>query len=258
MLPARLGPRRYLSLTSIRSSSFKISQEVQNAVNHDKPIVALESTIISHGMPYPKNYETAIEVESIVRENGAIPATIAILNGNIHVGLDEGQLRLLAEKGSSGAVKKCSRRDISYVVAKAEHGATTVAGTLTIADAFGHIDVFVTGGIGGVHRGDDLDVSADLLELGRSKIMVVCAGVKSILDIPRTLEYLETQGVAVIGYNTDEFPSFFTRESGLKVPMRLNSVEECASWVATNKLLNLSSGAVLAVPNPPIRGRAYN
>ncbi len=232
------------------NSKFIKSNEVIEALKNNIPIVALESTIISHGMPYPKNYETAIEVENIVRENNACPATIAVLDGKIHIGLNNEQLKLLATEGTKGTVKKCSRRDISYVVSKKEHGATTVAGTLAIANLFGYIDIFVTGGIGGVHRGEDLDISADLIELGRNNnIMVVCAGVKSILDIPRTLEFLETQGVAVIGYDTDEFPSFFTRRSGLNVPMRLNTIEDCAKWIETNKVLNLNSGSILAVPN---------
>jgi pseudouridylate synthase / pseudouridine kinase len=260
--------KRYFSSTcmvvdqlidAIEQKGFNMSNEVENAVKNNRPIVALESTIISHGMPYPKNYKTAIEVENIVRENNAVPATVAILNGEVHIGLNETQLELLATEGTKGKVKKCSRRDISYVVSKKEHGATTVAGTLAIANAFGLIDIFVTGGIGGVHRGDDLDISADLVELGRNNnIMVVCAGVKSILDIPRTLEYLETQGVAVIGYNTDEFPSFFTRKSGLSVPMRLNTIDECSNWILTNKSLNLNSGSILAVPNSePFQDEAF-
>ena len=205
-------------------------------------------------MPYPQNYQTARDVENVVREQGAVPATIAILDGNVHIGLTDKDLKLLAQEGPKGNVRKCSRRDLSYVTAQKLHGATTVAGTLCIASMFEDIDVFVTGGIGGVHRNvtSTMDVSADLTELGRCPLMVVCAGAKSILDLPRTLEYLETEGVAVIGYGTEHFPAFFTTKTSdeLKVPMRLNTPAECANWLDANKMLRMKSGAVLAVPNP--------
>lgn len=231
------------------SSVVAYSKEVALALEARDPVVALESTIISHGMPYPQNLETAREVESIVRENGATPATIAILDGSLHVGLEDVDLKRLAIEGQNAI--KCSRRDLSMVLSQGAVGATTVSGTM-IASELAGIEVFVTGGIGGVHRGveETMDVSADLSELGRTPVAVVCAGVKSILDIPRTLEYLETQGVAVMGWNTDSFPAFFTVDSGEKAPMRVNDAEEVASWLRVNRDLGMRSGAIVAVPNP--------
>mmetsp|Transcript_10457 Transcript_10457/g.15591 ORF Transcript_10457/g.15591 Transcript_10457/m.15591 type:complete len:342 (+) Transcript_10457:325-1350(+) len=227
----------------------KISEEVLNALKNGKPVVALESTIISHGMPYPQNVETARRVEQMVRSNGAVPATIAILKGEILVGLTENQLETLGVLGEK--CHKCSRRDLAMVVAKKENGATTVAATMYIASLAG-IPVFVTGGIGGVHRGvsETMDISADLTELGRTRVAVVCAGVKSILDIPRTLEFLETQGVPVIAYKTDEFPAFFTRKSGCRAPLKVNSVGEVAQFLFATEKLELNTGAVIAVPIP--------
>lgn len=226
-----------------------IESNVQSALKSGKPVVALESTIISHGMPYPQNVQTAQLVEQQVIQNGATPATIAILNGIIHIGLTRDQLELLGKLGPK--CRKVSRRDIALCLSQKLNGSTTVAATMIIANMAG-IKVFVTGGIGGVHRefNETMDVSADLRELGRIPMMVVCAGVKSILDIPRTLEYLETEGVSVVGYNVDEFPAFFTRQSGVKVPIRLNTPEECAKMLKSNIELKLESGMLVAVPIP--------
>lgn len=212
-------------------------------------VVALESTIISHGMPYPQNVECAKELESVVRRTGAVPATIAILNGVVHVGLNEEQLELLGKLGPSCA--KVSRRDLPHVIAARRNGATTVSATILIAQKVG-IDIMATGGIGGVHRKGEstMDVSCDLTELGRTKVLVVCAGVKSILDIPRTLEYLETQGVGVFGYRTDEFPAFFTRHSGAKAPLVMHTATQGAQYLLALRQLGYVSGGILGVPIP--------
>ena len=201
--------------TSSTRQAIIYSKEVHQALQSHSPVVALESTIISHGMPYPQNLETALQVEDDVRANGAVPATIALMDGDLCIGLEQIQLERLARDGLSAT--KCSRRDLARVLSQKDLGATTVSGTM-IASKLAGIDVFVTGGIGGVHRGveDTMDVSADLTELARTPVVVVCAGVKSILDIPRTLEYLETQGVAVMCWQTDRFPAFFTVDSGEK------------------------------------------
>ncbi|MFA5523544.1 MAG: pseudouridine-5'-phosphate glycosidase [Tissierellales bacterium] len=226
----------------------KIKPEVQDALKKGIPVVALESTIISHGMPYPENIKTAKEVERIVRENGAIPATIAILNGKLTVGLNDEELDLL---GNSKDVVKASRRDLPFIVAKELNGATTVAATMIIA-AMAGIKVFATGGIGGVHRHaqDTFDISADLQELANTNVAVVCAGAKSILDIGLTLEYLETQGVPVIGYKTNEFPAFYTRKSGFKVDYRTDSEIELAKALKAKWDMNLKGGIVVANPIP--------
>ena len=193
-----------------------LKEEVALALKEGRPVVALESTIISHGMPYPKNVETALKVEEIIRENGAVPATIAIIDGMLKVGLTEEEIELLGKKGED--VIKTSRRDIPFIIAGKKDGATTVAATMIIADLAG-IKIFATGGIGGVHRGaqESFDISADLEELASTDVAVVCAGAKSILDIGLTLEYLETAGVPVIGFDTDELPAFYTRKSGFNV-----------------------------------------
>ncbi|EQC25394.1 hypothetical protein SDRG_16721 [Saprolegnia diclina VS20] len=227
----------------------KMSPEVEAALRDGKPIVALESTIISHGMPFPQNFEMATKVEAIVRENGACPATIAILDGEICVGLADSQLHTLASLGAKAT--KCSTRDIASVVASNGTGATTVSSTMRIAHAAG-IDVFVTGGIGGVHRfcEETLDISTDLMELSRTPVAVICAGVKSILDIPKTLEFLETNAVPVVGYGTSEFPAFFTTTSGSKAHVRLDTPGAIAKLIATSKNLGLPNGFVVAVPNP--------
>ncbi len=211
-------------------------------------MVALESTIIAHGMPYPENLETAREVEEIVRRGGALPATMAILDGVLKVGLSDEELEYLA---TSQDALKVSRRDLPYVIAKKKNGATTVAATMIMAELAG-IKVFVTGGIGGVHRGgeDSMDISADLTELSKTSVAVVCAGAKSILDIGRTLEVLETQGVPVLGYKTEEFPSFYTPSSGFPVDFRVDSGADAAAILKAKWDLGLEGGGVLAVPIP--------
>uniref|UniRef100_A0A0E0LWM2 Pseudouridine-5'-phosphate glycosidase n=1 Tax=Oryza punctata TaxID=4537 RepID=A0A0E0LWM2_ORYPU len=226
-----------------------VSPEVEAALARGGAVVALESTIICHGMPYPKNLQTAMEVEAVVRENGAVPATIAILDGVPHVGLSSEQLKSLAVNGRQ--FQKTARRDIAHVVASGGNGATTVSATMFFAHKVG-IPIFVTGGIGGVHRNGEqtMDISSDLTELGKTPVTVISAGVKSILDIPRTLEYLETQGVTVAAYKTNEFPAFFTEVSGCKVPCRIDSPEECAKIIHANKNLHLGSGILVAVPIP--------
>ncbi|CAG8502919.1 18602_t:CDS:10 [Acaulospora morrowiae] len=240
---------RYYNTSKRKHKDFEISPEVAEALKTRKPIVALESTIISHGMPYPQNFETALAVENIIREHGSIPATIAILNGKINVGLTPGNLERLAKMGPQAI--KTSRRDLAFVLSQGMTGATTVASTMLIAHMAG-IKVFVTGGIGGVHRDGEntMDVSADLTELGRTPVAVVCAGVKSILDIEKTLEYLETQGVAVVTFGeTKDFPGFFTSKSGFKSPSNLSSTLDCAKLIRNNKH-DLNSGILIAVPVP--------
>lgn len=225
-----------------------ISNEVKSAIEENKPVVALESTIISHGMPYPKNVETALEVEKIVRENGAIPATIAIINGVIKVGLSREEIELIGKEGLK--VLKTSRRDLGYVVAKKLNGATTVAATMICADLAG-IKIFATGGIGGVHRGAEttMDISADLEELANTNVAVVCAGCKSILDMGLTLEYLETKGVPVYGFNTNILPAFYTRESDFKIS-KIESQEDIAKVLDAKWGLGINGGVVVANPIP--------
>ncbi|XP_025793921.1 uncharacterized protein LOC112874670 isoform X1 [Panicum hallii] len=253
--------------------SIAVAPEVAAALARGGAVVALESTIICHGMPYPKNLQTAVEVEAVVRDGGAIPATIAILDGVPHVGLSSEQLKRMAISGRQ--FQKTARRDIAHVVASGGNGATTVSATMFFAHKVG-IPIFVTGGIGGVHRHGEqtMDISSDLTELGKTPVAVISAGVKSILDIPRTLEYLETQGVTVAAYRTNEFPSFFTEISGCQnayirtwalfgtwgtfpvelksflVPCRVDSPEECAKIIHANKNLDLGSGILIAVPIP--------
>ena len=226
----------------------RLTEEVATALREGSPVVALESTIISHGMPYPDNVAMAVEVEGIIREGGAVPATIAVLGGRPAVGLGGDDLELLA---SHGDVTKVSVRDLPYVVARGAHGATTVAATMRLA-ALAGIRVFVTGGIGGVHRGapQSFDISADLTELGRTDVAVVSAGVKSILDIGLTLEALETLGVPVVVYGSDEFPSFYSRSSGHPAPMRVDSPAEVAAVMAAKWSLGLPGGLIVAHPIP--------
>jgi pseudouridine-5'-phosphate glycosidase len=224
------------------------SQEVGAAVRAGSPVVALESTLITHGFPYPANVETALAMEAAIRTEGAIPATIAVLHGKITIGLSKDEIEMLAGLGQAG-VRKCSRRDLPIVVGLGQHGATTVAGTMIAAHMAG-IKVFATGGIGGVHRGHPQDVSADLIELGRTPITVVCAGAKSILDLPLTLEVLETQGVPVIGYETDELPAFYSRSSGLPVDQRVDTPEQAAAIAAARDRLGLTHGVLVTVPVP--------
>ena len=224
-----------------------VQPDVQIALDSRQPVVALESTLITHGLPHPKNLDVARALEATVRDAGAVPATIAILGGQITVGLSDEQLIRLAEAQN---VRKCSRRDLPIAVGLNEDGATTVAGTMIVAHMAG-IRVFATGGIGGVHRGHPFDVSADLLELGSTPVTVVCAGAKAILDLPLTLEVLETRGVTVIGYGTDEFPAFYSRSSGLPVDVCCDTPEEVAAIVRARDALNHSGGTLVAVPIPP-------
>lgn len=225
-----------------------INPEVKEALEQGKPVVALESTIISHGMPYPQNVEMANKTEQIIRDNGAIPATIAIIDGKVQVGLDEEQLELLA---TAEDVAKVSRRDLAQVLATKTLGATTVATTMIGAELAG-IEVFVTGGIGGIHRGyeEHMDVSADLDELAQTPVTVVCAGAKAILDLPRTLEYLETKGVPVLGYGTDYLPAFFSSTSDNKLNARVDSPEEVADIMKYSKDLEFNGGILVANPIP--------
>ena len=227
----------------------EISPTVAKALKAGLPVVALESTIIAHGMPYPQNLETARNVEQIVRDAGATPATIAILQGKLTIGCTDEQLEYLAKRGTR--VTKVSRRDIPFVVAKKEDGATTVAATMYIAHLAG-IKVFATGGIGGVHRGAEvtMDISADLEELQQTNVLVVCAGAKSILDIGLTLENLETRGVAVVGYQTEDMPAFYTQKSGYMVNYRLNTPQEIAEAYAVKCELGLRGGMIVANPIP--------
>ena len=230
-------------------SLLDIEPEVAQALAANRPVVALESTIISHGMPYPQNLETARRVERQVRDNGAVPATIAIIKGRLKVGLNEADLEYLAKTGLQ--VTKASRRDIPFLVAAGRDGATTVASTMIIA-AMAGIRVFATGGIGGVHRGapSTFDVSADLQELANTQVAVVCAGIKSILDLGLTLEYLETHGVAVVGYQTDQLPAFYSRDSDFAVDYRLETPSEIAAALNTKWQLALKGGMIIANPIP--------
>lgn len=228
-----------------RNLFLKIADEVADAQSEGRPIVALESTIIAHGMPFPENLETGRNLEAIIRSNGAVPATIAVFDGKICIGLTDEQLnRLATEK-----CMKLSRRDLPFALAKKSNGATTVAATMigaTLAD----IKIFATGGIGGVHRGAEssFDISADLIELAQSPVAVVCAGAKSILDLPKTMEYLETHGVPVIGYQTNEFPAFYTRTSGLNLEMAAHSPDEIAAVLNMQWNLGYAGGAIIANP----------
>ncbi len=226
-----------------------VSPEVAKALAAGKPVVALESTIISHGMPYPRNVETALLVEQTIRENGAVPATIAIIGGRLKAGLSKDEIEYLGKAGTK--VAKASRRDIAALVARKADGATTVTTTMMIAHMAG-ISIFATGGIGGVHRGAEvtMDISADLEELGNTPVMVVCAGAKSILDLGLTLEYLETKGVPVIGYGTDELPAFYTRHSGFGVDYRADSPEELAAMFKAQRGLGLKGGMLVTNPIP--------
>lgn len=226
-----------------------VNPAVAQALAEGKPVVALESTIISHGMPYPQNVETALKVEEIIRQNGAVPATIAILGGRLKAGLSPAEIEYLGKQGQK--VTKASRRDLSVLVAQGADGATTVATTMMIAHMAG-IKLFATGGIGGVHRGAEttMDISADLEELGQTDVMVVCAGAKAILDLKLTLEYLETKGVPVLGYQTQELPAFYTRTSGLKVDYQVDSPEMLAKILKTQHDLGLHGGILVTNPIP--------
>ena len=226
----------------------RINPEVKKALVEKRPVVALESTIISHGMPYPKNVETALRVEQVIRENGATPATIGIIDGEAVIGMTPEEIE---QFGKRKGIAKVSRRDLPVIYAKKLWGATTVAGTMILANQAG-IEVFVTGGIGGVHRGAEktMDISADLQELAKTDVTVVCAGAKAILDIPLTLEYLETMGVPVLGYQTDELPDFYTRHSGQKVDYRVDSALEAAQIIKEKRENHLSGGILITNPIP--------
>ena len=226
-----------------------IAPEVKKALDEGRPVVALESTIISHGMPYPQNVETALKVEEIIRECGAVPATIAIIGGRLKAGLSREEIDYLGKEGLK--VTKASRRDLPILVAKGVDGATTVATTMMVA-AMAGISVFATGGIGGVHRGAEvtMDISADLEELAETPVMVVCAGAKSILDLGLTLEYLETKGVTVLGYGTEELPAFYTRKSGFGVDYRMDSPAEIAKAFYVKRVLGLRGGMLVTNPIP--------
>jgi pseudouridine-5'-phosphate glycosidase len=223
-----------------------IGQEVREAIEAGRPVVALESTVIAHGLPRPQNLATAVRLEDIVRAGGAVPATIAVFGGRLHAGLDAGQISYLAE---TDGIHKLSRRDLPVAVMRKWDGATTVATTMWIAHRAG-IDVFATGGIGGVHRGSLPDVSADLPELARTPTLVVCSGAKVVLDLPATREWLETQGVTVAGYQCEEMPAFYSRSSGLPVDVRVDSAAEAASLFAARRELNLEGAVLLTVPVP--------
>ncbi len=234
-----------------------ISADVAESLRAGSPVVALESTIISHGMPFPRNVETALAVQDIVRDAGAVPATIAVMDGRLKVGLSADEIERLGKKGQQ--VIKCSRRDLPFVLARDEDGATTVAATMIIA-ALAGIRVFATGGIGGVHRGvqDTMDISADLEELANTSVAVVCAGVKSVLDIGRTLEYLETSGVPVVGYQTDTLPAFYSRSSGHAVDYRVETGAEVAKAMQLKWDIGLHGGMIVGVPVPEQHALASN
>jgi len=237
--------------------NLNVNPQVSQDIQQGQPVVALESTIISHGMPYPQNVETALQVEQQVRDHGATPATIAIMDGQLQVGLTQVQIEALGKAGAT--VRKTSRRDIPFVVAQGQTGATTVAATMIIA-ALAKIPVFATGGIGGVHRGGEasMDISADLQELARTNVAVVCAGIKSVLDIGRTLEYLETQGVPVVGYQTDQLPAFYSRDSGHRVDYRVDDPRQLAQVMLTKWQLGLAGGMVVANPVPKAHAMPNN
>ncbi len=233
------SPNRYLD----------IADEVRDALTRNQPVVALESTIICHGMPWPRNAETALQAEAAVRDGGAIPATVAILGGRLKVGLDNAEIQQLGKSGQ--AVAKTSRRDIPFIVARGDDGATTVAATMIIA-AMAGIRVMATGGIGGVHRGVEhtMDISADLEELARTNIAVVCAGIKSVLDIGRTLEYLETVGVPMVGFRTDTVPAFYTRSSGFPVDYRVDDPVQAAEAIRAKFGMGIDGAMLIANPVP--------
>lgn len=233
-------------MTKIDLSLFKMSDELARAKAFGEPIVALESTVITHGLPKPDNLNLARAMEEIIRKAGAKPATIALLDGRVQIGLSEAELERLADAEKP---RKVSLRDFGTALAKNEVGGTTVAATMFVAEKQG-IQIFATGGIGGVHRGNSMDVSTDLIQLGRCPVMVVCAGAKAILDLPPTMEVLETQGVPVVGYQTDELPAFYSRTSGIKLKARVDSPEEAAALAKAHWGLGLKSGILLVVPPP--------
>lgn len=225
---------------------FDYSQEVEQAIRQKKPVLALESTLITHGLPYPQNIETAKALEGMVREQGVTPATIAVLAGKIKIGLNEDELELLV---NDDHIVKASKRDLSYVITEKLNAGTTVAATLFCAEAVG-IRVFATGGIGGVHRGNEQDISADLIELSRTPMAVVCAGAKAILDLPRTLEFLETHSIPIVGYRTDSLPAFYSASSPYQLPTRIDDIQTLVKMLNTHWQLGLSSSVLIANPIP--------
>jgi len=229
--------------------NIRVNPEVEKALKEKKPVIALESTIISHGMPYPQNVETAMKVESIIREHGGVPATVGLVDGIGVVGLTPEEIEEMGKRGMS--IPKVSRRDLPMIMAEKSWGATTVATTMILASMAG-VEFFVTGGIGGVHRGAEttFDVSADLEELGRTNVTVICAGAKAILDLPKTLEVLETKGVSVLGYQTEELPAFYTRTSGLKVDYAIKDANDAAKIVKAKRDLGLTGGILITNPIP--------
>ncbi len=239
------------------SPELSFSPAVQAALEAGAPIVALESTLITHGLPYPQNVETAVLMETAVRDEGAIPATIGVIGGQIIIGLSVEQMDYLGRQAGKDSVRKCSRRDLPLVLAEKGDGSTTVAGTMILAH-LANIEIFATGGIGGVHRGHPFDISADLMELGRTPITVVCSGAKSILDLPATLEVLETQGVTVLGYGTDELPAFYARNSGLAIDQRVESPREVAQIIQARRALLYDSGLLVAVPAPEAEALSFS
>lgn len=230
------------------NSHLLIAPEIVEALAQNQAVVALESTLITHGFPYPDNVETALAMEATIREMGAVPATIAVLGGTITVGVSEDEIQRLGSL-PNGSIRKCSRRDLPIAVGLQEDAATTVAGTMIVAHMAG-IKVFATGGIGGVHRGHPQDVSADLLELGQTPVAVVCAGAKSILDLPLTMEVLETQGVPVIGMGTDTLPAFYSRSTDLPVGVRVDTADEAAQIIHASHQLEMNNGLLITVPVP--------
>lgn len=227
----------------------RISPRISESLVNREPVVALESTVITHGLPYPQNVETAIAMEEAVRSGGAEPATVAVIGGRITIGLALDDIERLGQLTGKGTVRKCSRRDLPIAVANGEDGATTVAGTMIVAHMAG-IEIFATGGIGGVHRGHPFDISADLRELGKTPVTVVSSGAKSILDLPATREVLETEGVTIVGYGVDELPAFFARSCGLPVDVRLDTPAAVATLIKARRQLGLSGGTLITVPAP--------
>lgn len=234
-------------MITLTETELVFSPEVEAAIRENKPVVALESTVITHGLPQPQNIRVARQIEAAVRQNGAVPATIAIIKGRVKVGLTDAELDYLAEVKDA---RKCSVRDLPLVLVKQGDGATTVAATMVIAHRAG-IPIFATGGIGGVHRGGRLDISADLMELGRTPITVVCAGLKAFLDLPASLEVLETNAVPVLGYQTDEFPAFYSRRSGLPVDLRVDTPAAAAAVIRARDAFRLANAILLAAPLSP-------
>jgi pseudouridine-5'-phosphate glycosidase len=235
-----------VEMQQFASDVFRIAPKVAEALAAGRPVVALESTVISHGLRYPMNFDIALKCEAAIREEGALPATVGIIDGQIIVGLERHEIEILA---TAKGIRKVSRRDFGIALARKEHGATTVAGTMIAASRAG-IRVFATGGIGGVHRGSEGDISADLPELAQTPVAVVCAGAKSILDLPRTLEWLETAGVPVLGYQTETFPAFYALSSGLPVDLCVATPEEAAAVIAAKWGLGLNGAVLVTVPPP--------